>query len=87
MDTTQIARVPKRGALRAKTNSRMQESVSFTSTCPRCLRQQPQQGIFPGALRRLLDKGFPVQAYCIMCDQFWSISAGERAALATRLER
>jgi len=29
----------------------------------------------------LLDKGHPIEAYCVMCDQFWSISARERAAL------
>ena len=56
--------------------------IPFTSKCPRCTREQHQRGFPRAALRRLLDKGHPIEAYCVMCDQFWSISARERAALA-----
>ena len=61
--------------------------IPFTSTCPRCTREQYQRGFPRGALCRLLDKGYPVEAYCIMCDQFWPVSPRERAMLRRALSR
>jgi hypothetical protein len=57
------------------------QSVLFTSKCPRCLRDQTQSFTKP-SLRRLLDAGHPVEGYCVMCDQFWSLSVRERLQLA-----
>ena len=36
-------------------------------------------------MRRLLDRGLPVEGYCVMCDLFWPISAREREGLAVKL--
>ena len=48
---------------------------------------QPQRGFSRAALRRFLDGGFPVEAYCVTCDQFWSVSALERQAIDEALRR
>ena len=84
METTQVPGIHGTGAGNIGTDSRTNE-VSFLSTCPRCTREQLQQGFSPAAVQRLLDSGYPVEAYCAMCDQFWPISAPERAAVASRL--
>lgn len=55
---------------------------SFTSTCPRCQREQHQGGFSRGSVQRLLEKGLPIEGYCLMCDQFWPVGAPERAELA-----
>jgi hypothetical protein len=56
-------------------------SVPFASVCPQCGQLQPQRGLDRNALLRQLGSGYPVEAYCPMCDEFWSITARERAAL------
>jgi hypothetical protein len=61
--------------------------IPFIATCPRCTREQPQRGFPRTALGRLLDRGYPVKAYCVMCDQFWPISPRERAMLRDALSR
>lgn len=55
--------------------------VALSSTCPRCLRKQ-RQSFTRAALRRLLRAGHPTEGYCVMCDQFWPLSAQERRELA-----
>jgi hypothetical protein len=60
----------------------MHESVRFASTCPKCQVQQPQQGFSRAALRRLFNGGWPIEAYCEGCDEFWVISPKERVVLA-----
>jgi hypothetical protein len=57
------------------------QTVLFTSTCPRCEREQTQS-FTRASLRRLLDAGYPVEGYCVMCDQFWELSSRERLQLA-----
>jgi hypothetical protein len=69
------------------TESLTGEPIPFTSTCPRCTREQHQRGFARAALRRLLDKGYPIEAYCVMCDQFWAVGPGERATLRGALSR
>jgi len=32
-------------------------------------------------LVRLLNGGYPIEAYCVSCDEFWPISVRERVAL------
>ena len=76
------------GSIRgAGTESLTHGRVPFTSTCPRCTREQHQRGFPRMVLSRLLDKGSPIEAYCVMCDQFWSISPRERALLRGALAR
>lgn len=60
---------------------RVNGQVPFESMCPKCAQLQPQTGFGRDSLLRLLSKGHPVEAYCVLCDEFWSISARERAAL------
>ena len=57
--------------------------IPFLATCPGCRQQRPQLGYHLAALRKLLDRGFPVEAYCERCEEFWAISVGQRARLAT----
>ncbi len=65
-----------------KSNQHTRDSnVPFESMCPKCAHIQPQRGFDRYALLRLLSSGYPVEAYCTTCDEFWSISAKERAAL------
>ena len=66
-------------------DSPIQELIAFTSMCPRCAVEQPQRGFSRADLHRLLDDGYPVEAYCVLCDEFWPISVSERAALARAL--
>jgi len=65
----------------AGTESLTHGPIPFTSTCPRCTREQHQRGFPRMALSSLLDKGYPIEAYCVMCDQFWAVSPRERAML------
>jgi hypothetical protein len=71
----------------ASTESLTDERIPFTSTCPRCTREQPQRAFPRTTLGRLLDRGYPIEAYCVMCDQFWPISPRERAILRGALSR
>jgi hypothetical protein len=63
----------------------MDRTIVFVSTCPSCKRQQPQEGFTETTLRRLLEVGYPIEAYCMICAQFWPITLRERAALANTL--
>ncbi len=55
--------------------------VPFISMCPTCTQMRPQPEYDRNTLLRLLRGGYPLEAYCSMCDEFWSISARERATL------
>jgi len=67
---------------RKKPNEHTRSSnVPFESMCPKCAQFQPQRGFDRNSLLRLLSSGYPVEAYCATCDEFWSISAKERAVL------
>ena len=81
--TTHVSDVaPRRGA-----DSSVHQSIPFASVCPKCRHQQAQRGFSRAALGRLLNAGHPIEAYCVSCDDFWSISTLERHALAERLAR
>lgn len=58
------------------------ESVTFTSECPRCKRAQPQRGFTGAALKGLLDIDFAIYAHCLDCDVQWQISDRERVRVA-----
>jgi hypothetical protein len=64
-----------------KSNRRTNRSIPFASTCPKCAQVRPQCGYDNNSLLRLLNGGYPVEAHCAICDEFWSISLKERAAL------
>jgi hypothetical protein len=58
------------------------ERISFTSKCSKCAQVRHQRGYDRGSLQRLLNRGYPVEAYCPACDQYWQVSLKERTALA-----
>jgi hypothetical protein len=64
----------------------MHQSIPFESTCQTCGLPQPQCDS-RAALKRLLDANYPIEGYCRTCDEFWSISPKERAALAEAVAR
>src|SRR6516225_5666831 len=68
-------------ARRTKSNGRTIGSIPFASTCPSCAQVRPQRGYDKNSLVRLLNRGYPVEAYCAVCDEFWSIGLKERAVL------
>ena len=55
--------------------------ISFMSPCPKCAQVRLQRGYDRASLLRLFNEGYPIEAYCETCDEFWSVSAKERAAL------
>ena len=85
MPIPQVPGIQRTSASGVGRDSFMQESIAFTSMCPRCAVDQPQRRFSRAALQRSLDDGYPVEAYCVLCDEFWPISVSERAALASAL--
>lgn len=63
----------------------MNQAIVFVSTCPSCKREQPQDAFLVADLVRLLNGDDPVEAYCVPCDKFWSISVQERVELGERV--
>ena len=61
------------------------QAVPFTALCPKCKDVRYQRGYTPRFLFRLLGRNHLIEAYCVVCDEFWPISAEERRALAQRL--
>ena len=59
----------------------MGQAIVFVSTCPRCRREQPQDGLTIADLVRLLNGGYPIEAYCVTCDEFWPVTLQERVRL------
>ena len=60
----------------------MSDAIVFASTCPQCKRDQPQDDFTVADLLRLLDGGYPIEGYCVICDRFWPISLQERVRLS-----
>jgi hypothetical protein len=59
----------------------VRQVVLFASTCPNCKREQSQDGYTVESLQRLLRGGYPIEAYCTPCKEFWSISLRKRIEL------
>jgi hypothetical protein len=77
MKMTQVSRNQRTGLI----GGRLGSKVPFASACPNCAELRAQPGYDRNSLLRLLSNGYPVEAYCSACDEFWSISAKERAVL------
>jgi hypothetical protein len=60
---------------------------AFESPCPKCGHRQPQRRFSRTDLFRLLNGGYPIEAYCPMCDDFWSISLAERVVIAMQVSK
>jgi hypothetical protein len=69
-------------AHRAIQDGRKRGLVQFMSMCPRCGKIQSQTGYDRDSLLRLLERGYPVEAHCEECGEFWPIGVKERAGLA-----
>lgn len=60
-------------------------SISFFSSCPACKHARLQNGYTRAELTEALRAGDALDAYCLMCDVVWSISARERFLIASQL--
>ena len=60
----------------------MSHAIVFASTCPHCRRDQSQDGFTVTDLLRLLEGGYPIEGYCVICDKFWPITLQERVRLS-----
>ena len=85
--TARITRLSRVAAVtgRASTDMPVLEPESFCSVCPACQDARVQGGYTRTSLLRLLLRNRPIDAYCVMCNQYWPISAQERARLAENL--
>jgi len=61
-------------------------SAHFISMCPTCKDSRSQLGYSSGGLLRRLNGNRLIEAYCSICNQFWPITAEERARLASQFE-
>ena len=85
--TTATIRLPGSVVAADRTEARQApiELAPFTAVCPKCKDVRFQRGYTPRSLFRLLGCNNPIEAYCVVCDEFWPISAQERRALVERL--
>jgi len=60
---------------------RTQNRVLFVATCRKCQRQVLQRGYSRVLLFAYLDVEHEIEAHCVVCDDFWPISAEERRAI------
>jgi hypothetical protein len=60
----------------------MRETTAFFSTCPRCKHARLQSGYERIELVESLGAGQAIDAYCLLCDVVWPISAQERFLIA-----
>jgi len=65
--------------------SPMNEPIPFMSRCPSCGERRLQDGYTRRALLRLVNTHGSIEAYCIVCDGFWPVSALERAGIVIGL--
>ena len=72
-------------SLRTSAASVLLDSARFSSVCPTCNDTRSQLGYTARTLSRLLGRNRPIEAYCVICNAFWPISAAERAHLAAEL--
>ena len=59
----------------------MGEAFVFVTTCPTCGREERQNAFTRAALERLLNGGYPIEAYCSVCDEFWTVGIQKRVEI------
>jgi len=59
----------------------MSRTIAFASICPRCRREQPQSTFDVASIVRLINGGYPIEAYCAVCREFWPIDLQKRVEL------
>jgi len=81
--TAKTIHIPSSGTrARSHNANRLPESVGFVSTCPNCKDARFQRGCSFHTLVTFLVSNQPIEAYCAVCNEFWPISANDRAELA-----
>jgi hypothetical protein len=63
----------------------MNEVIPFMSRCPRCGDRRLQEGYTHRMLRKFLNTGNSIEAYCNECHELWTISALERDGIVIGL--
>ena len=69
----------------AYTDNLLSDLLRFIATCPGCKDMRFQQGYSFRTLVTLLVSDQPIVAHCAVCNEFWPITANERAELALLL--
>ena len=69
----------------AHTDIRLPGSLGFMSTCPNCKDVRSLQIYGFRTLVSSLVDNQPIEAHCAVCNEFWPITANERAELAWML--
>ena len=59
----------------------MGQAFAFVATCPTCGHTQPQNAFTRPDLERLLSGGYPIEGYCLDCDEFWTVSIQKRVEI------
>lgn len=80
-----MARTTLRAGRKPARYSLMNEAIRFVSRCPRCAHARVQDGYSRRVLLRLSNTRCRIEAYCVACDEFWTISDAERRALEATL--
>lgn len=63
----------------------MTDFLSFTANCPTCASEGVVVTYTRAELLRLLELGYPVEAYCTECDVDWLVGPGVRTRIAQLL--
>ena len=63
----------------------MNEVIPFMSRCPQCGDRRLQEGYTHRMLRRFLNTGMSIEAYCNECQALWPISGLERDGIVIGL--
>jgi len=58
--------------------------IPFLSICPKCGHEQAQWYSHL-ALSTRLQRGHPIEGYCVMCQECWQLDSHERSDLAAKL--
>jgi hypothetical protein len=69
-----------------KRDSLFFDSTPFMSMCPTCSEPRLQLGYSPGGLLRRINGDRPIEACCVICNQFWPLTAQDRVRLTKELE-
>jgi hypothetical protein len=59
----------------------MRQALAFVAICPTCGRDELQDAFTCAALERLIDGCYPIEAYCTVCDQFWTVNIQKRVEI------
>jgi hypothetical protein len=59
----------------------MGQVLTFVAICPTCGREELQNTFTCAALERLIDGCYPIDAYCAVCDEFWTVNIRKRVEI------